>query len=232
LFDLGNTLVKYHRPPEFPAILRRCLQRAAEAAGESLDDLAKQALFDRAAALNRESTKLAVWPLEDRLAKLFPAYSRMNDSQSDLVRRAFMVPIFDGAKLLPGAIDVLDRLRDSGVRTAIVSNTPWGSPSDLWREELDRFGLRSLVDADVFCVDVGWRKPHPAPFERTLELLGVSADKAIFVGDDPRWDVVGAQRVGLRPILFSPEPKNRQDCETIDRLELLLDLIKFDAQNG
>ena len=55
-------------------------------------------------------------------------------------------------------------LRSRGIKTAIVSNTPWGSPADAWRAELTRHGLLDKVDATVFCMDVGWRKPHRAPF--------------------------------------------------------------------
>jgi putative hydrolase of the HAD superfamily len=69
----------------------------------------------------------------------------------------------------------------------------------------------------VFCVDVGWRKPHPAPFHRALALLSVPASEAVFVGDDPRWDIVGAERVGLRPILLSPDGGTRDTPYTIIR---------------
>jgi FMN phosphatase YigB (HAD superfamily) len=87
----------------------------------------------------------------------------------------------------------------------LLSKTPWGSPAAAWQEELDRHGLLHKVDAVVFCVDVGWRKPHPARFHRALELLPVPASEAVFVGDDPRWDMVSAERVGLRPILLSSD---------------------------
>jgi putative hydrolase of the HAD superfamily len=115
------------------------------------------------------------------------------------------VPIFACAKLDVEAPRVLAELRRRGVKTGIVSNTPWGSPAAAWRAELDRHGLLDKVDAVVFCVDVGWRKPHPAPFHRALECLSVAASEAVFVGDDPRWDVLGAERVGLRPVLLAPD---------------------------
>src|SRR6185437_5062898 len=83
-----------------------------------------------------------------------------------------------------------------------VSNTPWGSSAEDWRTELARHGLLAAVDAAVFCVDVGYRKPHPAPIQRALALLEVPAAEAVFVGDDPRWDVAGAQAAGVRPILL------------------------------
>ena len=111
---------------------------------------------------------------------------------------------------------MLEALRGLGIKTAIVSNTPWGSPATAWREELSRHGLLDKVDATVFCVDVGRRKPHRAPFDRALSLLGVAGADAFFVGDDHRWDVVGAYGAGLRPVLLGsgvPEPP----CDHLDR---------------
>jgi putative hydrolase of the HAD superfamily len=117
-----------------------------------------------------------------------------------------MGPIFATAIVDPDALAVLGALRARGIRTAIVSNTPWGSSASDWRSELRRHGLLAAVDAAVFCVEVGFRKPHPAPIERALSLVGVPAADALFVGDDPRWDVLGAQRAGVRAALLSKSP--------------------------
>lgn len=44
------------------------------------------------------------------------------------------------------------------------------------------------------------RKPAPEIFRRALHRLGVAAQEAIFVGDDPVADIRGAQAVGMRAI--------------------------------
>ena len=147
----------------------------------------------------------AVWPLALRLRELF-GMAAADAEVAERLAAAFMRPIFATAKLDPDALTVLSTLRKRGIRTAIVSNTPWGSPARPWRDELTRHGLLDAVDAAVFCVDVGYRKPHPAPIEEALRRLGISKEEAVFVGDDPRWDIAGAQRAGIQPILLSREP--------------------------
>jgi putative hydrolase of the HAD superfamily len=151
---------------------------------------------------------------------------RPEDGAGDRLTRIFLQPIFDTAVLDPDAHAVLDVLRRRGVRTAIVSNTPWGSPADLWREELARHGLLQRVDAAVFCMDVGWRKPHRAPFDCALSLLSVEPSEAIFVGDDHRWDVVGAQNAGMQAVLLGPpaEPTPAGQL-SIQRLSDVLTLL-------
>lgn len=220
LFDLGNTLVAYYRAPEFPPILRECLLSAATVGGARADDIDR--LFELALELNREAPDLVVRPLVDRLLTLFPGCAGADARTMDSVCRAFLDPIFSRAKIAYDALEVLDALRARRLRTAIVSNTPWGSSAELWLEELARHALLDRIDAVTFCVDVGWRKPHPAAFLRTLNMLGVDASDSVFVGDDPRWDVEGAQRAGIRPILFTETTPGGTECTAISRLTDLL----------
>jgi putative hydrolase of the HAD superfamily len=43
----------------------------------------------------------------------------------------------------------------------------------------------------------GWRKPHPRIFTDTLAALGAEPQGALFVGDSPIDDIVGAKSVGM-----------------------------------
>jgi HAD superfamily hydrolase (TIGR01509 family) len=226
LFDLGNTLVGYYTSSEFPLVLRRCLRECASALGHTEDHAQDEDLFDRALLLNREQSDYAVRPLSVRLQELFGAYESLDEASARALGTAFLKPIFAMARPDPQAGPLLEALRGRGIKTAIVSNTPWGSPADAWRAELTRHGLLDKVDATVFCMDVGWRKPHRAPFDRALSLLEVAPADALFVGDDHQWDIVGAQNAGLRPVLLeSVVPKPRRDHLTIPNLPGIIPLL-------
>ena len=226
LFDLGNTLVGYYTLSEFPLVLRRCLRECARAQGHTADPDRDEDLFERALLLNREQSDYAVRPLAARLQELFGAYESLDEASARALGAAFLKPIFAMARPDPQAVPLLEALRGRGIKTAIVSNTPWGSPADAWRAELTRHGLLDKVDATVFCVDVGWRKPHRAPFDRALSLLEVAPADALFVGDDHRWDIVGAQNAGLRPVLLeSVVPKPRRDHLSIPNLAGIIALL-------
>ena len=208
LFDLGNTLVSYYRADEFAPILRRCVAAAGavldEHVGAARGRTDVEAACERALRCNVERGDYRVWPLAERLERVFA----LDGPDPRLVERlgaAFLEPIFATAKLDPEAIETLRSIRLLGLKTAIVSNTPWGSPAAPWRAELTRHALLREVDAAVFCVDVGWRKPARAPFDRALEVLGASASRCWFVGDDPIWDVEGARRAGLTPVVLAAD---------------------------
>jgi putative hydrolase of the HAD superfamily len=226
LFDLGNTLVGYYTSSEFPLVLRRCLRECGSALGHTEDRAREEDLFERALILNRERSDYAVRPLSTRLQELFGTDTSLDEASVRALGTAFLKPIFAMARPDPQAVPLLEALQGRGIKTAIVSNTPWGSPADAWRAELARHGLLDKVDATVFCMDVGWRKPHRAPFDRALSLLEVAPADALFVGDDHRWDIVGAQNAGLRPVLLeSVAPKARRECLTISNLDDIVALL-------
>jgi FMN phosphatase YigB (HAD superfamily) len=49
----------------------------------------------------------------------------------------------------------------------------------------------------MISVEVGWRKPHPIIFERTLEEMGIQASEALFIGDQLYLDVLGGIQSGM-----------------------------------
>jgi putative hydrolase of the HAD superfamily len=203
LFDLGNTLVRYFGRAEFPAVLEQAiLEVRTYLQGRGFPTIPAEALWQGVSEENYEAKDHRVRPLEGRLGRIFQLDPGQAGDVAEGMCRRFSGPIFARGQRYPDALPVLQSLRSEGLRTAIVSNTPWGSPGALWREELDRLGLRAWVDATVFCTDVGWRKPARAIFECALERLQVESQDCLFVGDDPRWDLAGPRALGMEAILI------------------------------
>jgi putative hydrolase of the HAD superfamily len=151
---------------------------------------------------DHEAADHRVRPLEERLGRIFGIDRSQGPEVAAAMCLRFTEPIFAQGRRYEDVLPVLRQLREEGIRTAIVSNTPWGSPGSLWREELVRLGLSSWVDAAVFCTDVGWRKPARPIFERAMKLLRAGPEDCLLVGDDPRWDLAGSRAVGIDAILI------------------------------
>jgi putative hydrolase of the HAD superfamily len=202
LFDLGNTLVSYYEMSDFPAILSAGIEATVsclEGHGISLPE--PDAIAERVRSENHEATDYCVRPLEQRLGRIF-GLNEIEPAVAAEMCHAFMQPIFAIARLYNDTLPTLSELRSRGIHTAVVSNSPWGSPASLWLDELARHGILPLVDAAIFCGDIGWRKPDARIFHHTMQQLGVPADRALFVGDDPRWDIVGPRGVGMEAVLI------------------------------
>jgi len=161
LFDLGNTLAHYFERHEFPNILKQAISEVQNYLHQSdLLRISPENMWRRVAEEDYESKDYRVRPLEARLARIF----QLDDSvpSSSVIKamcRRFMKPIFARGYCYEDTIPTLKELKPNRFKTAIVSNTTWGSSAYLWREELERLGLSKYLDAFVFCRNAGWRKP-------------------------------------------------------------------------
>lgn len=226
LFDLGNTLVSYYTREEFPSILNEAMSRiAVYLQDNSLLNVSVESALAAAPRENYEAKDLVVRPLIGRICRIFELDQTVVSPDLELeLSRLFLKPIFNIARIYDDVLPVLNQLRQAGYRSVIVSNTPWGSLASIWREELDRWGLGDLVDDAVFCEEVGIRKPAKEIFKYALNKLGTSPDNCVFVGDDPRWDIVGPQGVGMKAILID-RGANDSGIPSIQNLYELLDYL-------
>jgi putative hydrolase of the HAD superfamily len=110
-------------------------------------------------------------------------------------------------------IRVAREARAAGVRTAVLSNSLGREPYDPYAP----YDLRGVFDVVVFSADLGIRKPDPAIFRHTLDLLGVTADSCVFA-DDTEANLISAHAMGMTVIHALDER------ETARQLRSLLDL--------
>ena len=229
LLDLGGTLVRYYERSEFPSILQQAIAEVQNyLRKEALLDVSSESIWRRVQEEDHEGKDHSVRPLEERLARIFQLdSSATSDELMMAMCRCFMKPIFALAHRYDDVLPVLRELRSRKFTIAIISNTPWGSPANLWREEIKRLGLDELVDVVVFCRDVGWRKPARQVFDYTLEKLQASAKDCIFVGDHPRWDLAGPKAVGIEAILI--DRRGAMHSTEEKAIKNLYELLMLDA---
>src|SRR5215210_5381852 len=97
----------------------------------------------------------------------------------------------------PDAAPALRALRADGVRLVAASN--WDVSL---HEQLERTGLRPLLDGALSSAEVGAAKPDPAILVRALAIAEARPAHAWHVGDDLEADVGAARAAGLAPVLI------------------------------
>ena len=104
-------------------------------------------------------------------------------------------PYLGRMRPLPGAAGLLRATAGLGLDVVLATSAK-DDEVDLM---LDALGARSAVRAVVSSGDVGQAKPDPGIVEKALDESGIDPGRAVMVGDTV-WDVVAAERAGIRCI--------------------------------
>ncbi|MFJ4523339.1 HAD family hydrolase [Streptomyces sp. NPDC088810] len=100
---------------------------------------------------------------------------------------------FDRLPALPGAGELLRRLHGDGW-TVVLATSASGAELGALRRAIDADdAITGMASAE----DVQQGKPAPEPVEHALELAGVPASRAVFVGDTV-WDMQAGSKAGVR----------------------------------
>ncbi|HTY76875.1 MAG TPA: HAD family hydrolase [Candidatus Bathyarchaeia archaeon] len=129
---------------------------------------------------------------------LLPTWLRPSDMAA--VTWAYASPALDAPPVIdPGAAVALATLTARGIGICLVSNV-LRTPGLVLRQIITDAGLSDFFAGMVFSDECGVRKPGTEIFRQALTILGVTAQHAAHVGDDPRLDVGGARLSSLQAI--------------------------------
>jgi len=101
-------------------------------------------------------------------------------------------------RMFPGSHETLDRLKELGVKLALVTN----GAAEPQRKKVVRFALEHRFDHIQIEGEHGFGKPEEQAYRHALHSLGVSARDTWMVGDNLEWEVVAPQRLGIYAIWY------------------------------
>ncbi len=192
-FDVGDTLVEHWSPPEDMRVHALAALRR---------EFGERTWYQRFLEAEIEP-RGAADPLEQQTNRWYERWFADAgiecDIETDRLRAAVAVPIDLVSQPVPGAFEAIRWCKGSGLAVVVVTNTLSRGDDELLRD-WRRMGLADAIDGVVSSHSVGWRKPHPAMFERALAIAGARPEEAFMVGDSLEADVAGAKRLGLRAI--------------------------------
>lgn len=189
IFDLGRVLIHYNHVRTLEAVAAVC--RTDLAAVQS--------------AMREVSDAVGIGEMGvDDLHEYFVEH--LGATQDfDLFLNAFCAGEARDEDALAYAVDIQSR---SGVTVGIISNTNEGHVRwlDTYVPELKRLDLVMMSN------EVGMAKPDPAIYLLALDLLGIDAEKAIFV-DDLEENVAAARALGMAGIVHAEWGRTRPVLE-------------------
>lgn len=222
-FDAGETLLYPH--PSFAELFAEVLREH----GLSVDPARVQEVVSAASGRFNEILSSE----EARLWSTSPERSRI---LWDGIYRSFLddVGIVDGHDVLvgalyarftdvasyrlhPDALPTLERLRLTNLTLGLISNF------EEWLERLlETLNVGHIFDVTVISGVEGVEKPDPKIFELALARARVAAERSVYVGDNPRFDVEAARAVGMVPVLI--DRRGQHEATDAIRITSLEDL--------
>lgn len=118
-------------------------------------------------------------------------------------------------------IPTIQALRSAGFMLGIVSNR-----EESFEEYLAMLDMHKYFNLALAAGEINAWKPEPQIFEYALRQLNISANQAIYVGDNYYADIVGSREAGLQPVLLDPEQVfPSPGCPVINQISDLLNLL-------
>jgi len=97
-------------------------------------------------------------------------------------------------------LDLIDRLRKSGYKVGLLSNS-----STREAAKMRTLGLDKHFDVFLISGEIGYQKPDKEAFKIFTEKLGVEPEEMIYI-DDTRISLENAGEIGFIPILYRNFP--------------------------
>ena len=106
--------------------------------------------------------------------------------------------------LYDDVIDALKYLKSKNIKMGIVSNHLWNLD-----KIVNSLKIANFFDIILSSAQAGYRKPHPSIYKLAIEKIQMSADTALFIGNDFEDDYDGPKKIGIDAILINRNSENK-----------------------
>ncbi len=136
---------------------------------------------------------------KDAFSALLEKYPPDQPYDRDACVDYYYAHITDFAVPFSETLDVVTKLRERGIKTAIVTNIS-EERLDSQKKKIEVLGIEGLFDEIVYSGELGIHKPDKRIFEHAAKCLNVKTEECVFVGDDPESDAQGAKDAGMEVV--------------------------------
>lgn len=224
VFDIGQTLVQYHKPLNWKELYRPALLQTASKCNYVL----REEDYSRAIQiLTKYNTR--IYPREYEVSSdtvIGEILNGWNKNPEDLkkAKSAFYSFFRNDACLFEDVKCALEALKGRGISTAALSDVAYGMDNEYALEDISE--IMEWLDLPLTSNDTGYRKPNIRGLQMIGEKLQIEFCDMAYVGDEEK-DMACANHAGAVSILIN---RGSQDLHynhkfTITSLNELPELI-------
>lgn len=144
--------------------------------------------------------------------------ARLSDEQADELFSDYLWRYEAGWRAFDDAVPTLRRIREHGLLAVVLTN----GDAEQQERKVEALALSGEIDHLVCSSELPAAKPDPRAFRAALDRAGVTAGRAMMVGDDLDLDVRGALDAGLAAVLLDRD--DRHTGVSVPRVRSLTDL--------
>lgn len=96
-------------------------------------------------------------------------------------------------KLMDGAIEILDHLRERNYPMVIITN----GFEEVQHIKMENSGLKKYFENIVTSEKIGSKKPYPEIFQYAFSSVNANAKSSVMIGDNHESDIIGADNLGM-----------------------------------
>lgn len=139
----------------------------------------------------------------ERFRMVFEAAGAVMNLISDDLIRQFNDKYLDEcpqkSKLMPGAIDILDYLKDD-YQLHLITN----GFEEVQTTKIEKSGISGYFEKMITSEKAGHKKPYRGIFTYALKHTGAGLEESILIGDNLGTDIKGAIDFGMDQVFFNP----------------------------
>ena len=220
VFDIGQTLTYYPIPLNWSKLYRPAFGSVAEKLGINFTE---EEYIHFGEVLTKYNTRINPRDMEyssetiftEMLEKTSVGLSLMQD-----IKREFYSFFRTDIRVYPEAEDALKKIKATGIRTATLSDVPYGMDNEYALGDIGP--LIRYIDLPYTSNDTGYRKPCKEGLLMIASKFGIDPSEMAFVGDEIK-DMNCAHNAGTKAVLINRTGEKKdygQDIEIKDLTEL------------
>ena len=185
IFDLDNTLMDFMKMKSMS--IDAAIHGMIEAGMDINFSLSKKKIYNIYESKGYEYQEVFDDFIVDECGQLEHKYQAAAIVSYKKIKDATMV-------VYPNVNSTLIRLSKMGLKLGVVTDAP---NREAWIR-LYSLKMHHIFDSVVALDDTGARKPSPEPFKKISNLLDISPQNILMVGDWPERDVIGAKKLNMK----------------------------------
>lgn len=121
-----------------------------------------------------------------------------------------------------GVIELFELLKERGLKIGICTDLT----AHIQHRKIRKLGIDKYIDCIVSSEEVGREKPDPRMFNLCLMKLNVQPEEVIYIGDNLKKDIIGAQNVGIESFWLNGKLE-KIDKHQITVIKSILEVRKY-----